>query len=63
MSKQLAVGKWNFQTIRVYVQSIQKDLFIYVLNCSVATLLLRNACRFFGGKIAKNGQYGLDIAL
>ena len=28
-----------------------------------ATLLLGSACPFFEGKIAKNGQYQLDIGL
>ena len=65
MSKQLEVGKSNFQNIRVYVWSIQKyKLCLSVtLIVAIATLLLRCASHFFRGKIARNGQYRLDILL
>ena len=33
------------------------------LIVAITTLLLRSACRFFRGKIARNRQYRLDIGL
>ena len=65
MSKQLEIGIRNFQNIRVYVWSVQiyKFRLSVTLIVAIATLLLRSACRFFGGKIANNGQYRLDIGL
>ena len=65
MSKQSEVGKSNFQNIRAYVWSIQNYKFCLsvTLIVAIATLLLRSAFRFFRGKIARNGQYRLDIGL
>ena len=65
MPKQLEVGKLNFQNIRFYVWIIQKYKFCLsvTLIVAIATLLLRSACHSFGGKIARNGQYRLDIGL
>ena len=57
MSKQLEVGKLNFQNIRVYVSSIKKCNFCLsvTLIVVITTLFLKNACRFFRGKIVRNG--------
>ena len=65
MSKQLEAGKLNFHNIRVYVWSIQKYKFCLsvTLIVATATLLLRSACPFFKGKIARNSQYRLNIGL
>ena len=65
MSKQLEVRKRNFQNIRVNVWSIQKYKLCssVTLIVAIATVLLRSACRFYGGKIARNGQYQLDIGI
>ena len=65
MSKQSEVGKRNFHNIRAYVWSIQKCKFCLsvTLIVAIATLLIRTACHFFGSKIARNGQYRLDIGL
>ena len=51
--------------VKVYVWRIQKYKFCLSVTIIVATatLLLKNACPFFKGKIAKNGQYRLDIGL
>ena len=48
MSKQLEVGKWNVQNIRVYVLSIQKYKFSLsvMLVVTLATLLLGSASHF-----------------
>ena len=65
MLKQLEVGKLNFQNMKVYVWSIQEYKFCLsvTLIVAIATLLLKSACRFFGGKIARIGQYRFDIDL
>ena len=63
MSELSEVEKLKFQNIRVYVWSIQKYNLSVALIVAMATLLLRNACHFFRGKIARNGQYRLDIGL
>ena len=65
MSKQLEAGQGNFQNTSVYVWSIQKykSCLSVTLIVAIATLLLRSACHFFGGKIARNGQYRFGIGL
>ena len=65
MSKQLEAENETFRILRVYVWSIQKYKFCLSVTLigGSATLLLKSACHFFGGKIARNGQYGLDICL
>ena len=64
MSEQLEVRKWNFQSIRVYVWSIQKYKFCssVTLILAIATLLLRSACHFLEAKLQEMANIGLILA-
>ena len=64
MSKQLEVGKSNFQNIRVYVWSIHKCKICLsvTLIVAIATLLLRSACRFLEAKLQEMANIGLILA-
>ena len=62
---------WHFvktvviRNIRVNVWSNQKYKFCLSVTSivAIAALLLRSASRFFKGKIARNGQFRLEIGL